>query len=366
VTSAQGGAVPPPADSLTLGGRIVRVTIWVGGLAVVGLVCHLLGVDIVGWLESLWDAVTDVDVGYLILGVLFQTIQTGLTALAWVAILRAAYPEAGIKALPIVTCYAVAVALNGVLPANLGTFTMFFMFLAIIPGATFAGIFAGYLVHKIFFTIVGALVYLYLFLSVPGSFDLELGGVVDRWGLALAIAAGVVVGLVLLSRILWRWVKKLWAQAKQGGAILAKPRDYFLKVFLPELGGYLAKLAVIAVFLAAYGIPVTFHTIMSVVGSNSIANVTSVTPGGVGVTQALNALALESYTDSATATAYSISQQLITTAWNMLVAIALVALVFGWEGGRNLVESSYADAKVKAAEMRDERRSRKRPGEAAG
>jgi hypothetical protein len=29
-------------------------------------------------------------------------------------------------------------------------------------------VFAGWLVHKIFFTIAGAFVYLYLFLSVPG------------------------------------------------------------------------------------------------------------------------------------------------------------------------------------------------------
>ena len=44
----------------------------------------------------------------------------------------------------------------------------------------------------------------------------------------------------------------------------------------------------IAVFLAAYGIPVSFHVVMQVVGGNSIANVASVTPGGVGVNQAFN------------------------------------------------------------------------------
>ena len=47
-------------------------------------------------------------------------------------------------------------------------------------------------------------------------------------------------------------------------------------------------LSVIGVFLAAYDIPVTFDTLMRVVAGNSIANVTSVTPGGVGVTQAFN------------------------------------------------------------------------------
>ena len=47
---------------------------------------------------------------------------------------------------------------------------------------------------------------------------------------------------------------------------------------LPSFGAWLARLGVIAVYLAGYGIAVSFHTVMSVVGSGSIANVVSVTP----------------------------------------------------------------------------------------
>ncbi len=350
---------PPLVEAPSLGQRIGRVAVWLIGLAVAAILCQLLGIDLRGWISDLWDAVSNVAVGYLVAGLALQTAQTVFTAIAWFSILRAAYPDAGIKLMPILTCYAVSVAMNGVLPANIGTFTMLFMFVAIIAGATFPGIFAGYLVQKIFFTIAGAVVYLYLFLSVPGSFDIQLGGLHDHWALALIIGFGVVASLLIVGRILWGWVKKLWAQAKQGGAILATPRAYFLKVALPSLGGYLAKLGVIAVFLAAYSIPVTFHTVMTVVGGNSIANVTSVTPGGVGVNQAINAATLSDVTDTATATAYSLGQQLITTAWNILLAIALVALVFGWQGGKQLVTGSYADAKVKAGEMRESRRTKK-------
>ena len=31
-------------------------------------------------------------------------------------------------------------------------------------------------------------------------------------------------------------------------------------------------------------------------------------------------------------------------------------MVFGWKGGSTLVRSSYSDAKVKASEMKDERK----------
>ena len=88
----------------------------------------------------------------------------------------------------------------------------------------------------------------------------------------------------------------------------------------------------------------------------------SATPGGVGVTQAMNSVALAGSTDAATATAYSISQQLVTSAWNIVFAVVMVSWVFGWTGGKALVRSSYDDAKVKSREMK-ERRKRKREDE---
>ena len=128
---------------------------------------------------------------------------------------------------------------------------------------------------------------------------------------------------------------------------------------LPSFGAWLAKLGVIAVFLAGYGIAVTFHSVMSVVGGNSIANTVSVTPGGVGVNQATNVAALNDVTDAATATAYSLGQQLAVTAWNIVFAIVLVVWAFGWAGGKVLVEQSYADAKVKVEEQKAQRATKR-------
>ena len=47
---------------------------------------------------------------------------------------------------------------------------------------------------------------------------------------------------------------------------------------------------------------------MRVVAGNSIANVTSVTPGGAGVTQGFNVLSLKGITSAANANAYSVTQ----------------------------------------------------------
>jgi uncharacterized membrane protein YbhN (UPF0104 family) len=350
--------------------RLAKVGGWIVGVALVVALLQLLGVDVIEWLSDLWDQIREVPAGYIVAALAFQSGQTFLAGLSYYGILRAAYPGQ-VELWPIVTAYAVGVAMNNFLPANIGTFVTLIMFVAIIPAATFAGSIAAYLVQKIFFTIAGTFVYLYLFLSVPGSFDENLGNLSEHPVASILIAAGVVLLIVILGRIFWRQVKKLWLQAKQGGVILSRPKEYFTRAFLPSLLSWLCKLAVIGIFLAAFAIPVTFESIMWVTGSGSLANVVSFTPGAVGITQATNALALDTCCDVARSTAidYSTAQQLITTAWNVVVALVLVILIFGWTGGKQLVGQSYEDAKVKVAEQKAERaakRAEKRAAKDAG
>jgi uncharacterized membrane protein YbhN (UPF0104 family) len=337
--------------------RLGKVGAWIAGLALVVGALELLGVDVRGWFENLWDALTGVGLGYLVAGWVLQTVQTTLTALGWYFILRAGFPDTPVMFRAVLAAYAAGVALNGFLPANIGTVVMLLMFVAIIPGANLAGVLGGMVVQKIFFTVAGAFVYAYLFASVSGSFELQLGGPHDHPVLFAAAILGAALLLVILVRIFWRKLRGLWEKAKEGGAILATPRRYAVQVVLPSFGAWLAKAGVIAVFLAGYGITVSFHSVMSVMGGNSIANTVSATPGGVGVNQAANVAALANVTDAATATAYSLGQQLAITAWNIAFALVIVTWAFGWAGGKLLVEQSYADAKVKVQERRAAKRA---------
>ena len=341
-------------------GRLTKIIVWLVGIAVAVALLQLLGVDVIGWLSDLWDQIKAVPAGYIVAGILFQTGQTFFAGLSYYGILNAAYPGE-VQLTSIVTAYAVGVAMNGFLPANIGTFVTLLMFVAIIPSATFAGSMAAYLVQKIFFTIAGTFVYLYLFLSVPGSFTENLGNISNNPVTTIVIVLGGAFLIVIVGRIFWRQVKKLWEQAKQGGKILSQPRRYLTRAFLPSLVSWFCKLTVIGIFLAAFAIPVTFESIMWVAGSGSLANVVSFTPGAVGITQATNALALDTCCDVAnnTAVAYSSAQQLIVTAWNVAFALLLTVLVFGWTGGKLLVGQSYADAKGKVAEQKEARAARR-------
>jgi hypothetical protein len=83
------------------------------------------------------------------------------------------------------------------------------------------------------------------------------------------------------------------------------------------------------------------------------------------VNQAFNVASLNGVTDATTATAYSVAQQLVTTAWNILFAIVLVTWAFGWTGGKKLVGDSYTDAKVKAADQKAQHKAKREAKKAA-
>lgn len=335
--------------------RLARIGLWLGGIALLLSLLELIGVPAFAWIGDLIDKVGEVPAWAIIAGVVLESAQTSFAALAWYGILRAALPSAALPFRLVLASYAVAVALNGFLPANLGTFVMLVMFTTLIAGATFPLVFSGLIVEKIPFTVFNVGLYLYLFLTISGSFSIKLGFLDDHKALVLMLAIGAIVLLVLLARVFWERLAKLREQLIAGGAILRSPRRTLTHLFLPVLGSYAARLAIVAVFLGAYSIPVTFQNVATVTASNSVSNSVSATPGGVGVTQAMNSAALSGSASAKTATAYSIGQQLIISAWDVIFAIALVSWVFGWSGGKQLVESSYGEAKQRSREMRRKR-----------
>jgi uncharacterized membrane protein YbhN (UPF0104 family) len=340
--------------------RIGKIVLWLVGLGLFWVVLQLLGVDVKGWLEQFWDELRAIPTRYTVSALIFQTGEIAGSGLAYYGILKAAYKDE-VSVWPVLAAYAVGIAMNGFLPASLGTFVTLVMFVAIIPSCTFGGAVAAYIVHQIFYTLAGAFVYLYMFVSVPGSFDLAFGRETSHPALTLAIASAALVLIIILARVFWGHVKKFWAQAKEGGVILSEPKRYFTRAFLPSFLGWLCKVVVTGIFLAAFAIPVTFESIMWVFGSGTLASVISFTPGAIGITQATNSLALEACCNvpNGVAVNYSTAQQLILTAWNQLVAICLVVWVFGWSGGKQLVATSYAEAKVKVKETKEDRKLKK-------
>ena len=315
-----GKALPLRDDSR--GRRLLKILAWLVGIVVVVGILELLGVDVTGWLSDLWDQIKAVPARYIIVGLVFQSGQTFFAGLSYYGILSAAYPGE-------VSLCADRDGLRGrrrdeQLPAREHRHVRDAADVRRAdPELHVGGSIAAYLVQKIFFASPARS-------STSTSSSRCRGHSTSTSETSPSIPAGrsdraseARFLIVLVGRIFWRQVKKLWAQAKQGGVILSHPKRYF-EPRLPALVPLVrCKFAVIGIFLAAFAIPVTFESIMWVVGSGSLANVASFTPGAVGVTQATNALALDVCCNvpKNTAIAYSTAQQLITTAWNVIFAI---------------------------------------------
>ena len=228
-----GESSPLPRAPRSRRQRMTHIAIWLAGIVLFLVLLEAIGVDVTGWISSFWDQVQAIPAGYLVAALIFQLAYTTLAGYSYYSILRYAYPGE-VPMAPIITAYAVGVAMNGFLPANIGTFVTLVMFVAIIPSATLAGSIAAFLVQKIFFTLAGTFVFLYMFLSVPNSFNLTFSNLTAHPLLFVAILAGVAVLLVILGRIFWRQLKKLWVEAKQGGVILSQPKKYMEWAFLPS------------------------------------------------------------------------------------------------------------------------------------
>jgi uncharacterized membrane protein YbhN (UPF0104 family) len=337
------------AGRLAPAGRDPRPAVrWLAaaGLAIVlvAAVAAMTGWDVLPWLRAVWRSATAVSPAYLLAALGLQTLSIALSGLAWYGILDYAYPgEVGYLA--VLAACATGTALNTVMPASGGTVVTMFMLVAVIPGATMAGVLAGAAVEKLFFGAIGALLAAYLFVSVGGSFGRKFGAVLSHpWATAIAVAA-VAIAVAVGAKAGWKRLKSARDEARRGGRILSDRRAYLTRVALPQLGAWLSRLAVIAVLLAAYGIPVSPGAVLHVVAGNSLATNASVTPGGAGVTQAFNVASLHGTTSAATAGAYSVGQQLLTSVWDIVLAVVLVGAAFGRTAGRQLFADSYREAR---------------------
>jgi uncharacterized membrane protein YbhN (UPF0104 family) len=303
--------------------------------------------DIAGWCSEVWDQIRSVDIQYLILGCFFQSVQTVLNGLAWRNILSETYGPENVPRRPMVSAYAGGIGLNSFLPAQAGTFAYFGMFRVIIVGSSFTAILAAGVVQNLFFGVIGTLNYVYLFATRTGSVTRSEHQVSAHsgWKIAFLIAAALLVVIVL--RVLWRKLRDLWQNAKQGAVILTRPRRYVTHVLALQVASYISRMCVNATFMYAFGIPVSVRNIFLIIAANSVSSTFAVTPGGVGTQQAMASVALRKVAPASTVTAYSLSQQLIMCAWNITFGLVLMATTFGWSSTRELISESRKGSKEK-------------------
>lgn len=270
-------------------------------------------------LESLSDRIASLDARWVLVALAFHLGNLGFRAIAWRAILRAAYPASRIRLLDVGAAYAAGVAANAYLPARGGEALKVALVRLRIPGSTVAGVSASSGVVLLFDAAVGASL------------------LVTAWALGLVpglphpsplAAAGAGAALVLVAAVV-AVVPRIRSQLRQGVAILASPSLYLRRVVPYQAGAWVCRLGVAFAMLSAFGVAATLPIAGLVVVASGMSTLVPATPGGAGTQQLLIVVALQQVASATSALSFSIGLQVGVTVVNTLVGLAAVTLVFG-------------------------------------
>lgn len=257
-----------------------------------------------------------------------------LRSCAWRNVLGAAHPGERVPLLGVASAYAVGVALNAVLPARGGDAAKVALVRSRIPGSHVATIASTMAVVVLFDMVAATLLVLGVCLAgaMPLAPELPLasapGWVAGHLAPAAALAVALGAGGVLVARRLRAPLRRLRAQAQQGGAILRTPLRYARGVALVQAGAWICRIGVVYFLLEAFGLHATVATaalVMVVCGASTLI---PLTPGGAGTQQVMLAYTLGQAASAAVVVSFSVGMQVGVTAVNATIGVAAAMVAF--------------------------------------
>ena len=165
-----------------------------------------------------------------------------------------------------------------------------------IPDSTYATVAAAIYTEAPFDVVIGIFVLIFAFtqgvfpkppdFAKLNAFDLSFLASNFRLTLFLITAARRSPALVAFA-LLSRRVVAFWERLRQGFAILRDRQRYLRQVVAFQAVAWLCRAAGFWFFLDAFGIGGSVRNVMLVFGVNAVSGLIPLTPGGVGIQQAL-------------------------------------------------------------------------------
>ena len=143
-----------------------------------------------------------------------------------------------------------------------------------------------------------------------------------------AVATAVIALAMLARRRLASPLRRLWAAAQQGGAILRTPGRYLRRVAALQAGAWACRIAVIYLLMAGFGLPATVPGAAVVMVLCGASTLVPLTPGGAGTQQVMLAFALSEAATAAAVLSFSIGMQAGVTAVNALLGVLAAMVTF--------------------------------------
>ncbi len=315
-------------------------------LATAGMVAVRNGADPGAWLALVWSHVAAVPPMFIVAACALKAAEVILNTGAWVAVIRAAYPEQGMTVRRALGVVQVGIAMVTIAPPKIGGVALVGLYRAAFPTLPLAALLASRGLQSITATVAGLVALLVFGAATAGDesswLDSALVFVRERPLLAtgsVLLAGGLAVLLMRRGRDRLRTVGQ---QLEASGAILRTPRRYAVLVALPTGLAFVCRWAVTGVLMAAFGLPVTLETLVRVNVSHGLARSVQVTPGGIGTTTAFDLVALRGVAPADTIAAYSLAQAAILLLFNVGFAVVAGAWTFGWRGLAGLLRRAEA------------------------
>jgi uncharacterized membrane protein YbhN (UPF0104 family) len=289
------------------------------------------------------EHLADVRWEFLALALALSLAKLLLRAVAWRAILSAAYPSARPKLRSTFGAYVAGVGINSIAPARAGDLVKLYLIRHRIPESRYATLTPTLVVETLFDFVVGiALVVWALSLGVLPTKEaysrlpsVDWGFFVrhENWtaiGLAALFAAAVIGFIVFIEK-----GGRFRERVGRGFAILRTPRRFLIRVALPQALSWVLRIAALYCFLLAFRVNATVHNALLVQVVDSLATLFPATPGGAGTKQGLIVVLFTGEAVSRTALlAFSVGMNIAIVVLNVVVgacALFLMARTLSWK-----------------------------------
>jgi hypothetical protein len=294
------------------------------------------------------DRTAEVDVRLLLTGTVLYMLAQAVRTRAWFTILRAAYPEAtGLRARHVMRAYLAGSGINAIVPARGGDVVKLAMVRRRIEGARWATLAATFVPETLFETAFGAGLVVWAlangFMPVPTDMGelpaLDVSLLVEHP--VPAAAGAVVVGVAG-----WWLVRKVRAPLRQGVAVLGSPRTFITGVASWQALARLIRLGSLAVFMAAFGLPVTPATVVLVMAAQGGGRILPLAPASAGLRLAMLSYGFVEVTgqrvDIAAITAFTFGVGAVLALAGLVLAVGILAHECGTFSPRRALSTARA------------------------
>ena len=294
------------------------------------------------------DRTAEVDVRWLLAGVVLYLLAQIVRTRAWFNILRAAYPDAhGLRANNVTRAYLAGAGINAFVPARGGDVVKLAMVRRRIEGARYPTLVATFIPETVFETAFGLCLVIWAlakgFLPVPTA-DGELPAL--DVSLVVKHPVPAAIGAVVVGAVCWWLVRRLRGPVRQGIAILGSPRRFITGVASWQALARVVRLGSMATFMAAFGLPVTPATVVLVMAAQGGGRILPLGPASAGLRLAMLSYGFVEVTghsvDIAAITAFTFGVGAILALAGLVVSVGILAHECGTVSPRRALSTARA------------------------